>query len=115
MKTELMSCCRRFSIRRRPKGFFDSSSRVYMVQTIFSLIPAVLYFVCAIMLGTNKFMTGPPTDSSYRPMFVACLALVCVSFIVSAHQALATGVASVHMRGSKLSSQTLNDRCSTPY
>lgn len=77
-----------------------SPSRTYILRTVFSAVPAVLYLACAFILGTSRFITGPETTEEwYRPIYIVCLSLVCASFIMSLHQAMSTGVAAWHLRG----------------
>ena len=72
-----------------------------MFRTLFSAVPAVLYLACAFMLGTSRFFTGPKAAEEYWIMYIICLALICVSFILSLHQAMSTASAAWHLRGFK--------------
>lgn len=78
-----------------------SPGRVYAVRSAFSGILAILYLVSAIVLGMSRLITGPPAEDSYRSMYITCLTLVVVSFVLSAQQMLCAGLASWYLMGSR--------------
>ncbi|KAG9255788.1 uncharacterized protein F5Z01DRAFT_557696 [Emericellopsis atlantica] len=60
-----------------------------LVGAFASAVAAVLYLVSAVLLGTSRLFTGPRTEGEwYKPLYVACLSLVCLNCVASTHQAV---------------------------
>ena len=80
-----------------------SPAKVYGLRTLFSLSATIIYFTCAVLLGTSRFLTGPKVDTidgpEYLVMYQVCLGFIILHLLMSLHQAAATAAASWHMRG----------------
>lgn len=98
----LTKCFRYWTFQYAPGSSVDqisSPSRVYIVRTVFSAIPGALYLVCMVILGSSRLITGPEAQDSYQTIYLVCLALIVLSFAVSAQQFVSTGVASWYTKG----------------
>ena len=93
---------RYFSIKYQRDSMIDkklSPARVMVIRTIFSAVPAVLYLVCALILGTSRLILGPKARDSYHDMYSACLGTVVVAFVFSVYQAVCTGLSAWYLKG----------------
>ncbi|VUC23738.1 unnamed protein product [Clonostachys rosea] len=96
--------------RNRIAKSLRSPAGVYALRTISSLALFALYFASGLVLCTNRFITGPMSRDSLRPVYLGSVGLIWFSVLVTGHQAVTTGIASWCMRGYK----DPNERSYTP-
>ena len=70
-----------------------SPTRVYIVQTFFSLVPCLLYIVCAVILGTNPVIVGPHAEYGYGAFHIIPLVCLCLAIPATAQQSFASALA----------------------
>lgn len=92
----------RYRSQYAPCELRSSADGIYFARSFASAVPAALYLASALLLGTSRLITGLPTEGEwYRSMYSVCLALVCVNFAASAHQVVATALASYMLKREK--------------
>ncbi|OBT61728.1 hypothetical protein VE03_09192 [Pseudogymnoascus sp. 23342-1-I1] len=87
----------------RPYQFYGylSPAFIYAMRTFFSVIVRLRYLAGAIILGRSPLIIGPASNEGIRALYSLCLAAICGSAVVSAHQAFSTGESSWRLRGWK--------------
>ncbi|CAG9947380.1 unnamed protein product [Clonostachys rosea f. rosea IK726] len=100
------------STRRRSRiaRSLFSPSGVWTLRTLASLSLFALYLASALILCTNRFITGPQARDSLRPVYLGSAGLIWFSVLLTGHQAATTGIASWCARGIK----DPNERSYTP-
>ncbi|CAH0020260.1 unnamed protein product [Clonostachys rhizophaga] len=78
-----------------------SPSGVWTLRTLSSLSLFALYLASGLILGTNRFITGPQARDSLRPVYLGSAGLIWFSVLLTGHQAATTGIASWCARGMK--------------
>lgn len=75
------------------------SRAVYMLRTLLSAPPTLLYLVCMIILLQSPLITGPKASDSYRDLYIGEVFLLFAGMVLSAHQTFVTGLAAWHLGG----------------
>jgi len=66
-------------------------TRVYILQTIFSLVPCLLDIVCLVIMSTSPAVMGPQSmDGGGIAFFLLPMIALCLAIPITAHQCFAT-------------------------